>query len=235
MSEDMALMIFAAGLGTRMGHLVNDRPKALINVGGRALIDYALNLADDICPIKIVVNVHYKKEMLKSHLCGKPVNILPEWPDILETGGGLKAALPHLGTNPVMTLNSDAVWLGENPLIALQSNWEPKTMDALLMCVRLADTVGHQGRGDFRLTRDGTLQRTGDLVYSGVQIIKTDLLDQINKSTFSLNEIWDFMLRNNTIFGMIYDGTWCDVGTPEGLSLAEEQITKTSVLYGSKP
>ena len=231
MPEDMALMIFAAGLGTRMGHLIHDRPKPLIKVGGRALIDHAILLANNIRPIKIIVNVHYKKDMLMSHLCGQDIIVLSEWPDVLETGGGLRAALPHLGTNPVMTLNSDAVWLGENPLISLQSKWDPKKMDALLMCVRLVDTIGHKGKGDFSLTKDGTLQRKGDLVYSGVQIIKTDLLDQIKERAFSLNKIWDIMLRNNTVFGMIYDGKWCDVGTPEGVILADEQIIKASAFH----
>ena len=231
MSEDMALMIFAAGLGTRMGHLVHDRPKPLIKVGGRSLIDHALALADDIRPIKTVVNVHYKKDMLTSYLSGKPVNVLIEWPNVLETGGGLRAALPHLGTNPVITLNSDAVWLGENPLVALQSKWDPKSMNALLMCVRLTDTIGYKGKGDFARKKDGTLQRKGDLVYSGVQIIKTDLLEQIKERAFSLNKIWDIMLRNNTVFGMIYDGKWCDVGTPEGVILADEQIIKASAFH----
>lgn len=231
MSEDMALMIFAAGLGTRMGHLVHDRPKPLIKVGGRALIDHALALADDIRPIKTVVNVHYKKEMLTSYLCGKPVNVLLEWPNVLETGGGLRAALPHLGTNPVITLNSDAVWLGENPLVALQSKWDPKSMDALLMCVRLTDTIGYKGQGDFELKKDGTLQRKGDLVYSGVQIIKTDVLDQIKERAFSLNKLWDIMLCNKTVFGMVYHGKWCDVGTPEGVILADEEIVKASASH----
>ena len=233
MSEDMALMIFAAGLGTRMGHLVHDRPKPLIKVGGRFLIDHALALTDDIRPIKTVVNVHYKKDMLTSHLSGKSVNVLIEWPNVLETGGGLRAALPHLGTNPVITLNSDAVWLGENPLVALQSKWNPVSMDALLMCVRITDTIGYKGQGDFVLQKDGTLQRNGDLVYSGVQIIKTDLLDQINDRAFSLNKIWDIMLRNHTVFGIIYDGKWCDVGTPEGVILANEQIVKASTFHGA--
>ena len=233
MSEDMALMIFAAGFGRRMGNLVHDRPKPLIKVGGRALIDHALALADDIRPIKTVVNVHYKKEMLTSHLCRKPVSVLLEWPNILDTGGGLRAALPHLGTNPVITLNSDAVWLGENPIVALQSQWDARSMDALLMCVRLTDTFGCKGQGDFALKKDGTLQRNGDLIYSGAQIIKTDFLDQIKERVFSLNKIWDIMLRNNKVFGMIYDGKWCDVGTPKGVILADEQIVKASVFRGA--
>ena len=227
-------MIFAAGLGTRMKHLVHDRPKPLLKVGGRTLIDHAISLTDDILPIKTVVNVHFKKEMLASHLFGQPVSVLPEWPDVLETGGGLKAALPHLGSNPVMTLNSDVVWLGENPLVALQHRWNPKIMDALLMCVRIDNTVGYLGQGDFALAKDGRLQRKGDLVYSGVQIIKTDLFAEIKERAFSLNKIWDIMLRNNTVFGMLYNGKWCDVGTPEGVILAEEQIAKTSALQRSK-
>jgi MurNAc alpha-1-phosphate uridylyltransferase len=226
MSDEISLMVFAAGLGTRMGDLVRDKPKPLIEVGGRALLDHALSLRTDICPVKTVVNAHYKKEMVTSYLRSHQVIVLDEWPDVLETGGGLRAALPHLGTNPVMTLNSDAVWLGENPLVALKSKWDPKTMDALLMCVRLQDTVGYKGQGDFTRNANGMLQRKGDLVYSGAQIIKTDHLNKIKDNVFSMNRIWDIMLEKNKIFGMEYNGLWCDVGTPEGVILAEEQIAK---------
>ena len=111
--------------------------------------------------------------------------VIDEWPDVLETGGGF-AALPHLGTNPVMTLSADAVWL--RILWPPKSKWDPKTMDALLMCVRLQDTVGHKGQGDFTRNANGMLQRKGDLVYSGAQIIKTDHLNKIKDSVFSMNE-----------------------------------------------
>ena len=107
-----AVMIFAAGFGARMGDLTKDRPKPLITVAGRALIDHALDL---VGRGPVVVNLHYKGAQMEHHLKGRDVRLAWE-PEILETGGGLKAALPLLGAGPVMTLNSDAVWTGDNPL-----------------------------------------------------------------------------------------------------------------------
>ena len=110
---EMSVMVFAAGFGKRMGALTKDRPKPLLKVCGLPLIDHALALTDGIDKRSVVVNTHYKHEMLKAHLFKAPIKINSEFPDILETGGGLKAALPMLQTNPVVTLNSDAVWAGK--------------------------------------------------------------------------------------------------------------------------
>ena len=133
MAIDPALMIFAAGFGTRMGELVSEKPKPLIKVSGKPLLEHAFELSKGISLSTIVLNVHYKHETLQKYLSKCDVTVLSELPMLLETGGGLKAALPILGANPVMTLNSDAVWLGANPLSILQKAWNPKKMDALLM------------------------------------------------------------------------------------------------------
>ena len=108
-----ALMLFAAGFGTRMGDLTADRPKPLIEVGGRALIDHALEQARDAGLGRIVVNVHYLADQVRSHLADSgDILISDETETILETGGGLKNALPLLGGDTVFTLNTDAVWTG---------------------------------------------------------------------------------------------------------------------------
>ncbi|HKL64600.1 MAG TPA: NTP transferase domain-containing protein, partial [Roseovarius sp.] len=112
----LPVMIFAAGFGTRMGALTQDRPKPLIKVAGRALIDHALDLVAGHAPSRIVVNLHYRADQLVAHLDGRGVRLSHETPDILDTGGGLRAALPLLGDGPVLTMNSDAVWQGPNPL-----------------------------------------------------------------------------------------------------------------------
>ena len=219
-----SVMLFAAGFGTRMGALTTTRPKPLISVAGKPLIDHALDLADVIQPRKIVANVHYLPDQIRDHLRGRDVDISDETAQILETGGGLRAALPMLGRGPVFTMNTDAVWRGPNPLNLLQEAWNPDQMDALLLCVPPAHTVGHAGQGDFLLGANRQLTRGPGQTYSGVQIIKTDLLNTINEDAFSLNLLWNIMLENGRFFGLPYPGQWCDVGHPGGIALAENML-----------
>ena len=217
-------MIFAAGYGTRMGPLTADRPKPLIEVAGRPLIDHALDLVRDFAPDRIVVNLHYRPEPLRRHLEGTEVLLSEEQPAILETGGGLRAALPLLGAGPVFTMNSDAVWSGPNPLHLLAEAWDPARMDALLLCIPRDNAVGHSGQGDFLFQSGIPAARGPGEVYSGLQIVRTDGLARIAEPAFSLNLLWDGMLRENRLFALSYPGKWCDVGRPEGIALAEEML-----------
>ena len=219
-----SVMLFAAGFGTRMGALTADRPKPLIAVAGRALIDHALVLVDDFGAETVVANLHYRPDMLRAHLSGRDIGFSEESPDILETGGGLRAALPMLGQGPVMTMNTDAVWNGPNPLSLLAEAWDPDRMDALLICVPRDRAVGHAGQGDFVLDDRGRLTRGPGAVYGGVQIIKTEGLMDIGEEVFSLNLLWDRMLRDGRLYGLCYPGHWCDVGHPAGIALAEKMI-----------
>ncbi|NOD93914.1 NTP transferase domain-containing protein [Ruegeria sp. HKCCD4884] len=219
------VMLFAAGFGTRMGALTKDRPKPLINVSGRPLIDHALDLVYELDPVRIVANVHYHADQLYAHLNPKGVIISREEPEILETGGGLRAALPLLGTDPVFSLNTDAIWSGPNPLTLLQKAWDPTRMDALLMCVPIAQATGHTGDGDFSADADGRITRGPGLVYGGAQIVKTDGLHAFPQSAFSLNLLWNQMHDQNRLFAIEYPGRWCDVGRPEGIALAEGLLT----------
>ena len=122
----LPVLLFAAGFGTRMKHLTKDRPKPMVTVAGRPLIDHALALAQDISPPTVVANLHYKPETLKAHLIPLGVKTILEEPDILETGGGLRNALPLLGAGPVITMNTDAIWRGPNPLWLLLDAWDPE-------------------------------------------------------------------------------------------------------------
>lgn len=224
-----ALMIFAAGLGTRMKHLTRDRPKPMVLLAGRPLIDHALDLAKEVAPARIVANLHYKPETLQAHLEGKDVQTILESPEILDTGGGLRNALPLLGAGPVFTMNSDAIWAGPNPLALLAEAWDSERMDALLMTVPLAQTLGHGGTGDFTLGADGRLTRGPGQVYGGVQIIKTELLTDIEARKFSLNLLWDMMLERRRLYGLSYSGRWCDVGHPDGIPLGESLLAGADV------
>lgn len=218
-----AAMIFAAGLGTRMGALTAHRPKPLIEVGGRPLIDQALAHAKGAGADPIVVNVHYRAEQLRAHLAPEPVLIADETARLLETGGGLKAALPLLGPSPVWTVNSDAAWAGPNPLAALARAWRPD-MEALLLLVPRTRARGHAGPGDFERDAAGRLSRGSTYVYTGAQVLKTEGLAEIGEEVFSLNRLWDRAAARGALFGLPYDGEWCDVGRPENLALAESLL-----------
>ncbi|OJH45015.1 nucleotidyltransferase family protein [Paracoccus sp. SM22M-07] len=215
------LMIFAAGLGTRMRPLTDTRPKPLIRVGDRTLLDRALDLGRNAGCAPIVVNTHYLGQQIADHLAGQDVAISPEPQTILDTGGGLRQALPLLGRGPVMTLNPDVVWTGPNPLSALQAAWDGDRMDALLALIPLAQATARKGAGDFSMTDDGALTRKGDFVYAGAQIIRPDLLADIPDSVFSLNVLWDRLIARGRVFGMVHRGGWCDVGYPEAIPMAQ--------------
>lgn len=217
----LPLMIFAAGLGTRMRPLTDTCPKPLIRVGDRTLLDRALDLGRDAGCAPIAVNTHYLGQQIADHLAGQDVAISPEPETILDTGGGLRQALPLLGRGPVMTLNPDVVWTGPNPLSALQAAWDGDRMDALLALIPLAQATARKGAGDFSMTDDGGLTRKGDFVYAGAQIIRPDLLADIPDAVFSLNLLWDRLIARGRVFGMVHHGGWCDVGYPEAIPMAQ--------------
>lgn len=214
-------MIFAAGFGTRMGELTATRPKPLVEVAGKPLIDHALEIArlaeiDTVC-----ANLHYLPDQLVAHLAPRNVKLSLEAEHILETGGGLKFALPLLGDGPVFTMNSDAVWTGDNPLLQLKDAWDPEKMDALLLLLPPDRATGHTGKGDFLMDDNGVLTRGSGMVYSGAQIIKTERLHDIKENAFSLNVLWNEMIKAQRLFGTMHNGGWCDVGHPAGISDAE--------------
>lgn len=225
-------MIFAAGFGTRMGALTANRPKPLIPVAGKALLDHALDLAAAAHASPVVVNSHYLANQIAQHLTDRNVLISEEPDEILETGGGLRKALPLLGAGPVLTLNSDAVWTGQNPLAQLAAHWDDTRMDALLLLLPARQAKGHSGTGDFILEQDGKISRAAGrpgLVYLGAQIIRPDGLMTIQKPVFSLNLLWDDMIAKGRAFGLIHQGGWCDVGRPEGIVEAETLLANPDV------
>lgn len=217
-----AAMVFAAGLGRRMGALTADRPKPLVEVGGRALIDWTLDLVEAAGPERVVVNAHYRAAQLAAHLAARAPRALvsDETARLLETGGGLRAALPLLGPGPVWTINSDAAWAGPNPLDLLARAWAPG-MEALLLLVPRARARGYAAAGDFDMDREGRLSRGTGWVYTGAQVIRTGGLADVPEEVFSLNRLWDRMAARGGLFGLAYPGAWCDVGRPESVPLAE--------------
>lgn len=229
MTTPTAALFFAAGFGTRMGPLTRSRPKPLICVGPTTLLDHALDLGHRHGLARRVVNTHYLAPMIADHLSGRDVLISDEQPDILETGGGLRRALPLLGPGPVFTMNTDAAWSGPNPFDLLEAAWEPRKMDALLLLIAPDRALGHPGAGDFLHAPTGQITRGPGLIYTGAQILRPDGLDTIDAPCFSLNRIWDRMLETGRIHGIPYPGHWCDVGRPEAIPLAASLLEGADV------
>jgi len=222
-------MLFAAGFGTRMGTLTRSRPKPLIKVAGKALIDHTLDHVNAIAPKTVVANTHYLHDQMAAHLAHTGVHLCHETPDILETGGGLRNALPVLGGGPVFTSNTDAIWRGANPFKVALSAWRPEDMDGLLVCVPQDQARGHKGQGDFTLAPDGRISRGPGVIYGGVQILRTEGLEKIEQDAFSLNLLWDQLLAKGRLFGVSYPGQWCDVGSQDGILLAERMLIEPDV------
>ncbi|MEM7296096.1 MAG: nucleotidyltransferase family protein [Pseudomonadota bacterium] len=216
-----AILIFAAGLGTRMGALTRQTPKPLLSIGKTTLLDHAIAQADGTGVSRIVVNTHYLADQIAAHLQGRDI-VLSHEPELLETGGGLRHARAALGPGPVFTLNADAAWRGPNPLKYLASQWARTEARSLLLGVERSSAHGHIGRGDF--LPGPPITRGPGLIYTGAQIVDPGELDSIEDMKFSLNLLWDRHLNAGNLALASYPGEWCDVGRPESLTLAAAML-----------
>ncbi len=228
MPKPDAALLFAAGFGTRMRPLTDALPKPLVTVAGRPLFDHALSLVRDAGIGTVVANTHYLAPQMAAHLEQAGVTQSHE-PAILDTGGGLKAALPLMPGEAVLTLNTDAVWTGGNPVKALLNQWDPTRMDALMMLIDRDRAVGHKGKGDFLVADDGRLTYGPGQIYSGLQIIKAEPFRAMSETVFSMHAVWKALLADNRLFGMSHDGRWCDVGYPEAIPMAETMLRDAHV------
>lgn len=226
-------MLLAAGLGTRMRPLTDDMPKPLINVAGKPLIDYALDRFAAAGVSKAVVNVHYRADQMEAYLEARTtpqITISDERDLLLETGGGLKRALPHLGDKPVFCTNTDAILIdGDHEgCRTLTQTWNDAGMDALLLLIPIEATSGYAGKGDFTQSRDGRIAlRSGDAapyVFTGLQIITPALIAEGPDGPFSTRVLWDKAAERGRLFGAVIDGFWLHVGDPESLDLAERRL-----------
>jgi MurNAc alpha-1-phosphate uridylyltransferase len=228
MPHPLPLMLFAAGFGTRMGALTEHQPKPLIQVAGKALIDHALDVAAGAGITRIVANLHYRARQLADHLGTRDVGLSWERDQILDTGGGLKAALPLLGDGPILTLNTDALWTGANPLTELMTAWDANRMDVLFLTLPAHTARSASGRSDFVMDNAGSITwaagRAG-VLYLGAQIIHPRLVAAVTDHAFSLHGPWTSAIAAGRAFGIIHAGDWCDVGHPGGIAEAETLLS----------
>jgi MurNAc alpha-1-phosphate uridylyltransferase len=228
-------MIMAAGLGKRMRPLTATKPKPLIEVAGKPLLDHVLEKLRSAGVRKVVVNVHYLADALEAHLAsrqhGLEVVISDERKLLLETGGGLVKACPLIDCDPFLALNSDNLWIDgpADTLKLLASHWDDEKMDALLLLVPQARALNHQGIGDFHMDREGRVRRrekshVAPFVYTGIQIASKRLLRDAPEGPFSTNLLWDRAIDEGRCFGAVHHGLWFDVGTPQAIQLTETAL-----------
>jgi N-acetyl-alpha-D-muramate 1-phosphate uridylyltransferase len=227
-------MVLAAGLGTRMRPLTNDRPKALVEVGGRTLIDHMLDRLEEQGVTRVVVNVHAFADRLEDHLSRRtspPIVISDERELLLETGGGLKKARPLLGEDPIWVCNIDSVWIeGAAPAMrTLAEAWDPAMMDDCLLLARMEECLGFDGPGDFYREPDGRLAHRGDrpsapLNFVGVHIVKPQVVDSGPEGPFSMMLSWRELMARGRLHGAVMDGFWMHVGDPQARDEAEAKL-----------
>jgi len=227
-------MLMAAGLGKRMRPLTATRPKPLVKVAGKALMDHALDRLAAGGIKTVVVNVHYLADTVEAHLRTRKdmdFRISDERAKLLETGGGLIHARPLLGDKPFICANSDNLWIDgpAETLGMMQRLWDPERMDALLLLVPLARANCHSGPGDFHMDANGRLTRrktahVAPFVFTGVQILSPRLLVDPPADVFSTNIFWNRAIEAGRLYGAIHQGLWFDVGTPQAIPIVESMI-----------
>jgi N-acetyl-alpha-D-muramate 1-phosphate uridylyltransferase len=231
---DMHAMILAAGKGTRLRPLTNTTPKPLVKVAGKALIDYSFDLLRRANISRVVVNKHHLAEQVEAHVSAMPdfsVTFSDETEVLLETGGGVKKALPFLGKGPFFVLNSDVIVLddGASSLQRMQEHWVGSEMDILLLLHPTDTAIGYDGQGDFFMDGDGQVTRRvpgqpAPYMFTGIQLINPALFEDSPEGVFSLNLIYDKALASGRLFGLQHKGKWLHVGTEEALVVATEII-----------
>ncbi|HWI85110.1 MAG TPA: nucleotidyltransferase family protein [Sphingomonas sp.] len=225
-------MVLAAGLGKRMRPLTATRPKPLVEIAGKPLLDHVLDRLRAAGVKRAVVNAHYLADVLVAHLedQAQDIEILisDERGELLETGGGVAKALPLIEDDSFLIANSDNFWI-DGPIDAIRllaERWDESQMDALLLVVPLANAYCHSGAGDFRMDPLGRLSRRAPgkpapFVYTGVQIVSRRLFADAPAGAFSMNLLWDQSIAKDRVFGLVHEGLWFDVGTPPAIARAE--------------
>jgi MurNAc alpha-1-phosphate uridylyltransferase len=231
-------MVLAAGLGTRMASASSVLPKPLVQLGSKALIDHVLDRHVDAGIARAVVNVHHKADLIEAHLRGRfmpRIEISDERDKLLDTGGGVKRALPRLGAGPFLIQNSDSVWIegvGSN-LGRLFQAWEDGRMDCLMLLALASQSLGYQGRGDFAFEADGRVRRRDEqeivpFAFTGVSLAHPRLFDGSPDGAFSLNAVWSTAIAAGRAYGLRMEGTWMHVGTPDALAQAEQRLAEAA-------
>jgi MurNAc alpha-1-phosphate uridylyltransferase len=230
-------MVLAAGLGTRMRPLTDSVPNPLLEVGGRSLLDHAIDRLALVGVERVVVNVHYKAELVASHLAARvrPTIALSREEELLETGGGVARALPLLDAE-FFVVNGDVIWLDSRDyaLARLAAAFDAARMDAILLLQKTVGAVGYEGAGDYFLDPWNRPRRRGErevapYLFTGIQLLHRQAFDGIAARRFSLNRVYDRAERAGRLAALVHDGEWFHVGTPEGLAATRARLSSKRI------
>ena len=221
-------MVLAAGLGLRMRPITDRMPKPLVPVLGRSMLDRAFDHLDQVGVAHRVVNAHWLGRMIHDHVAQRTDTVVSDEAELLETGGGVAKALPLLGSAPFFVCNADILWRN-GPVPALRrlaEAWDDGRMDALLLMQPTATAFGYDGCGDFFLNEAGQARRRGagetaPTLFAGVQILHPRLFADAPVGAFSLNVLYDRAAAAGRLAGIVHDGEWYHIGTPQALAEAE--------------
>ncbi|MEB2845259.1 NTP transferase domain-containing protein [Rhizobiales bacterium RZME27] len=235
-------MVLAAGLGTRLRPITDRMPKPLVQVGGKAMIDYALDSLADAGVTRAVVNVHHFADQMETHLAAYPglnIAVSDERDALMNSGGGLVKGLKLIEPGRIFVMNADLFWIGEKAgkktnLQRLAEFFDPKRMDMALLCVPIENTTGHNGKKDFGLAADGRLVRFSEgsgeaVVYAGAIVLDTSLFNDAPQDAFNLNVYFDRAIAAGRLYGISLEGHWLTVGTPDALVEAESVLQRAGV------
>ncbi len=223
-------MVLAAGRGVRLRPITKLLPKALVKVAERTLLDWNLDRLEELGVETVTINLHYLGHLIEQHLGSRPSPDLRFSSEdrLLDTGGGVKKALGTLGRDPFFVVNADSLWLNgrERALERMATAWDDATMDALLLLHFTVDAYGYRGLGDFCVEADGRLSRRpeGEItpyLFAGAQILHPRLFKGVAENVFSLNLLYDRAIEAGRLYGIVHDGEWFHIGTPDGLAEAE--------------
>lgn len=226
-------MVLAAGLGKRMRPLTLDRPKPLIEVAGRSLLDRGVDVLQRSGITHVVVNKHYLPDQIEAWAGDRhdlEIAVQDETDKLLDTGGGVARALRHLGDEPFFVLNSDSFWIdGPTPALERMTTlWDDKQMDCLLLLSGKSRSIGFDGPGDFEMDSNGRLSRrdgdTAPLVYAGAYLVHPRVFANAPDGAFSMNVLWNRLIARRRLFGMEHDGWWLHVGSPQAVGEAEGRL-----------
>jgi MurNAc alpha-1-phosphate uridylyltransferase len=224
-------MILAAGRGERMRPLTDTTPKPMIAVAGRSMLDRSMDRLVAHGVRTVVVNVHHLGEQIAAHLDGRARIVRED--RLLETGGSVKNALSLLGDGPYFILNGDGLWRdGSQPMLSrMEAAWDPARMDALLLLHPIETAIGGEAkdRGDYFLDADGRAHHRGSAasapyMFASVSICDSRLFRDSPDGSFSLLKLWTRAEAAGRLFGIVHDGDWFHVGTPQALAEAERLL-----------
>ncbi|MDZ7587682.1 MAG: nucleotidyltransferase family protein [Parasphingorhabdus sp.] len=235
MTTIKSAMVMAAGLGKRMRPLTATRPKPLVRVAGKPMIDHCLDKLKDAGVETVVVNTHYLPDALEAHLRAVKypfeIRISDERKLLLETGGGLVKAQQLIDQDVFYGINSDNLWVDGpvSSLTRLARSWDDAKMDALLLLVPQAKAHNYRGRGDFRLDPQGRVSRRlpdrlAPFIFTGIQLLSKRLLRDAPDGPFSTNILWTRAIEDGRLFGIVHEGEWFEVGTPQAIAPTEELL-----------